>query len=160
MQRNRALHHSLWEHGCRPPPRTDATHERDGFGRVWRADELPRVAVELPLKVPDFADCSFRSVDTFLNATVKADAKKRVDEWPVSLRIVGPGLWLWHSWCLRGFQSTLMGCPAEEDFYAELLDRKTELCVALATECADMPVGDIMMRDDWANQRGVMIGPE
>ena len=34
--------------------------------------------------------------------------------------------------------NTLMDCVAEEDFYAELLDRFTELCLALVQECADI----------------------
>ena len=64
--------------------------------------------------------------------TVKANVKQRVgEELVLSLRricsftIVSTGLCLWQSWYLRGFQNTLMDCVAEEDFYAELLDRFT-----------------------------------
>ena len=53
-----------------------------------------------------------------------------------------------------------MDCAAEEEFYAELLDRFTDLTLALVEECADLPADAIMMGDDWGNQRGVMIGPE
>jgi uroporphyrinogen decarboxylase len=53
-----------------------------------------------------------------------------------------------------------MDCVTEEDFYGELLERMTELTLALVAECADIPADAIMMGDDWGCQRGVMIGPE
>jgi len=53
-----------------------------------------------------------------------------------------------------------MDCAIEEDFYAELLERVTGLCLALVAECADVPADAIMMGDDWGDQRGVLIGPE
>ena len=34
-------------------------------------------------------------------------------------------------WYVRGFEETLMDCVAEEDFYVELLDRMTDLTLAL-----------------------------
>jgi len=143
-----------------PNEELDATHHRDAFGTVWRTDELPPVVVEPGLKAPSFRDYAFPSIDTFLDPTAKADARKRVDESADSFTIVSPTLCLWQSWYVRGFENTLMDCVAEEDFYAELLDRFTELCLALVEECADIPADAIMMGDDWGNQRGVMIGPE
>lgn len=53
-----------------------------------------------------------------------------------------------------------MDCIAEEDFYAELLDRMTDLTVALVNACAEIPADALMLADDWGDQRGVMIGPE
>lgn len=143
-----------------PKEEIDATHHRDAFGTVWRTDELPQSVVEPGLKAPDFKGYAFPSVDVFLDPTAKADAKKRIEESSDLFTTVSPGLCLWQSWYLRGFENTLMDCAAEEDFYAELLERLTELCLALVAECADMPTDAIMMGDDWGNQRGVMIGPE
>jgi uroporphyrinogen decarboxylase len=138
----------------------DPTHERDVFGTVWRTDELPRVVVEPGLKSPDFEGYSFPPVHAFLDGAAKADAKQLAGGSPGSFTIVDTGLCLWQAWYIRGFENTLMDCAVEEDFYAELLDRMTELCLALVAECADIPADAIMMGDDWGNQRGVMIGPE
>jgi uroporphyrinogen decarboxylase len=143
-----------------PNERIDATHHRDAFGTVWRTDELPSAVVEPGLKAPSFQGYAFPSLETFISPTVTADVNKRVAESSSFFTIVSPGLCLWESWYLRGFQNTLMDCIAEEDFYAELLDRFTELCLALVAECAEIPADAIMMGDDWGNQRGVMIGPQ
>ena len=138
----------------------DDTHHRDAFGTVWRTDQLPRVVVEPGLKSPSFEGYTFPSADTFFDPTAKAETTKRVGESPDSLTLVSAGMCLWQSWYVRGFEDTLMDCAAEEDFYAELLERFTELTLALVDVCADIPADAIMMGDDWGNQRGVMIGPE
>ena len=148
--------------GVAKPPREelDATHYRDAFGSIWRTDEQVPSVVEPGLKTSTLHGYTFPSADKFLDPTAKADSKKRVSESSDSFSIIYPGLCLWESWYLRGFENTLMDCAAEEDFYAELLDRMTDLCLALVAECADIPADAIMMGDDWGNQRGVMIGPE
>lgn len=138
----------------------DDAHHRDAFGSVWRTDILPSSVVEPGLKAPSFAGYAFPSADIFLDPTAKAESKKRIGEWSDSFTIISPGLCLWESWYLRGFEETLMDCAAEEEFYAELLERFTELTLALVKACADLPADAIMMGDDWGNQRGVMIGPE
>jgi uroporphyrinogen decarboxylase len=143
-----------------PNERLDDTQHRDAFGTVWRTDELPSSVVEPGLKSPSFQDYAFPSPETFMDATVKAEVNKRVGESSRSFTIVSTSVCLWQSWYLRGFQNTLMDCVAEEDFYAELLDRFTELCLALVQECADVEADAIMMGDDWGNQQGVMIGPQ
>ncbi len=143
-----------------PHEKLDAVHHRDAFGTVWRTDKLPSWVVEPGLKAPTFEGYDFPSADAFLNPAAKADVKKRVGESSDSFTIISVGLCLWESWYLRGFETTLMDCIVEEDFYAEMLDRFTDLCLAMVEECADIPADAIMMGDDWGNQRGVMIGPE
>ncbi|MEI7880630.1 MAG: uroporphyrinogen decarboxylase family protein [bacterium] len=142
-----------------PRAKLDATHHRDAFGSIWRTDEQVPSVVEPGLKAPTFQGYAFPAAATFLDATAKADAKKRVSASSDSFRLIS-SMCLWDSWYLRGFENTLMDCAADEDFYAELLDRMTNLCLALVAECADVPADAIMMGDDWGNQRGVMIGPE
>jgi len=138
----------------------DDAHSRDPFGTVWRTDRLPRVVVEPGLKVPSLDGYAFPSAETFLDSTLKADAKGLAEKTTDSFTIVSTRLCLWQSWYVRGFEETLADCAVEEDFYAELLDRFTDLTIALVAACADIPADAIMMGDDWGNQRGVMIGPE
>jgi len=143
-----------------PHEKIDDAHHRDAFGTVWRTDELPSAVVEPGLKVPSFQGYTFPAAESFIDPDATANVKQRVSDLSRSFTIVSPSMCLWQSWYVRGFQNTLMDCAAEEDFYAELLDQFTELCLALVQECADIPADAIMMGDDWGNQRGVMIGPE
>ncbi len=140
--------------------RLDDVHYRDAFGTVWRTDKLPPAVVEPGLKAPTFEGYSFPPAGAFLDPAAKADISRAVGESPASFTIVMTGMCLWEAWYVRGFEHTLMDCIAEEDFYTELLDRFTDLTLALVAECADIPAHAIMMGDDWGNQRGVMIGPE
>ena len=146
---------------ARPPhEELDATHYRDAFGTVWRTDELPPVVVEPGLGVPSFRGYDFPTAECFLDTEATAAATKRVGECADSLTIVGTGVCLWQSWYVRGFETTLMDVALEETFYEELLDRLTDLTLALVAACASVPADAIMMGDDWGDQRGVMIGPE
>jgi len=140
--------------------RIDDTHHRDAFGTVWRTDELPAVVVDRGLKAPSFEGYDFPSIERFLDPELKTKVKKRVAESPDAFTIVSAPLCLWESWYVRGFEDTLMDCAMEEDFYAELLDRMTALCLGWIQTCADIPADGIMMGDDWGDQRGVLIGPE
>ncbi len=138
----------------------DDTLYRDAFGSVWRTELITPAVVEPGLKAPTFDGYAFPSVDTFLDPTTKADTAKRVAESSDSFTMVSPVLCLWEGWYVRGFENALMDSVAEEDFFEELLERLTELCLALVKECSDIPADAIMLADDWGDQRGVMIGAE
>lgn len=138
----------------------DDAHHRDAFGSVWRTDILPSSVVEPGLKAPTFAGYAFPQAESFLDPAVKAETRKRIAAAPDSFTIVSPGMCLWDSWYVRGFEETLMDCAAEEAFYADLLDQFTDLTLALVKACADLPADAIMMGDDWGHQRGIMLGPE
>ena len=138
----------------------DDAHRRDAFGTVWRTDQLPQAVVEPGLKTPSFEGYAFPSADSFADPEVKAATEKRVEESSDSFTIISPTFCLWQSWYVRGFETTLIDCITEEDFYAELLDRFTDLSLAMIEECADIPADAIMMGDDWGDQRGILIGPE
>ena len=138
----------------------DDTHFRDAFGTVWRSDRLPNYVVEPALKAPTFDGYTFPEVGSILDYDAKTEATETFAESSGSFTVVNAGLCLWQCWYLRGFENTMMDCVAEEEFYTELLDRMTELTLAIIRECADIPADGIMLGDDWGNQRGVMIGPD
>ncbi|MFH1844787.1 MAG: uroporphyrinogen decarboxylase family protein [bacterium] len=146
---------------CNPANETlDDSHYRDAFGTIWRTDELPPVVVEPGLKAPTFEGYEFPAAEKFLDPTVKDEVRKRVGESSDSFTIVSTGFCLWQSWYVRGFETTLMDCIENEEFYAEMLDRFTELTLAMVEACADIPADALMMGDDWGDQRGILIGPE
>ena len=118
------------------------------------------MVVEPGLKTPSFRGYAFPTGGAFLDSGAKAEVERRISESPDSFTIVTTGLCLWQSWYVRGFEETLMDCVLEEDFYTDLLDRMTELCLGWIEACADIPADGIMMGDDWGDQRGILIGPE
>jgi uroporphyrinogen decarboxylase len=138
----------------------DATHYRDLFGTAWRTDELPPVVVEPGLTSPSLRGYDFPTADRFLHREAVAAATRAAREHRDSFTIVTTGLCLWQSWYVRGFETTLTDVVLEEAFYAELLDRFTDLTLELVAACAEVPADAIMMGDDWGEQRGVLIGPE
>lgn len=141
--------------------RLDATHHRDAFGTVWRSDKLPNVVVEPGLKVPSFAEYSFPAAEAFLNDEEKQRTAAVVAQvGRESFTILNCPLCLWSTWYVRGFETTLMDCVAEEGFYEELLERMTVLTLDVIAAGADIPADAIMMGDDWGDQRGILIGPE
>ena len=169
----------------RPIEMLDDARHRDAFGTVWRTDRLPKYVVEPGLKAPTFEGYTFPSVEVFLGPTTEAEEKSLAGDPPRSgfsrgliepttksevknladasrdsFTIIASGMSLWQCWYLRGFENTLMDCVAEEEFYVELLDRMTDLVLALIAECAEIPVDAIFMGDDWGHQRGVFIGPD
>ena len=160
--RERIIPYIAWGGGVAKPAeqKIDATHHRDVFGTLWRTDYLTSTVVEPGLKAPSFDGYAFPSAASFLNAEMKTQTIKSVAASPDSFTIVHPGACLWKTWYLRGFEETLMDVVAEEDFYAELLDRMTDLTLDLIHACADIPADALMMGDDWGDQRGVLIGAE
>jgi uroporphyrinogen decarboxylase len=143
-----------------PSEKMDDQHTRDAFGSIWRNDGQTPAVVEPGLKEPSFRGYTFPAPGVFLNPTAKAEIAKRIAQPSEKFRILFQSVTLWDSWNLRGFENTLMDCAAEEDFYAELIERMTDLCLALLKEFADIPADAIMLGDDWGDQRGILIGPE
>ena len=133
---------------------------KDVFGTVWQTDKLPPAVIEPALKSPSFDGYTFPTCDMLLDRTAIADTRNCVADTPGSFTIINIGLCLWQSWYLRGFETTMMDCALEEDFYAEMLDRLTDLTIEVIEACKDIPADAIMIGDDWGNQRGVMIGPD
>ena len=143
--------------------RVDDVHVRDVFGSLWRDDRRPWHLVEPALKGPSLADLAFPSVDRFLSdaQAVKAAALQSCAEKADSFQIVSIGWGLFeHSWRIRGFENAMMDAATEPEFYAELLDRLTELFLAFVEVWADVPADAIMFGDDWGYQQGVILGPD
>jgi uroporphyrinogen decarboxylase len=46
------------------------------------------------------------------------------------------------------------------DFFAEALDRLTELYLQFVDYTCELPVDAVLFGDDWGDQRGVIIGPK
>ena len=139
----------------------DEGRTRDLFGSVWRTDRRPFHMEEPGLPSPSLDGYDFPAAEAFVEPDMQQNAAKRLAEQPDCFTTIGVGWGLWESyWGIRGFDNALMDCVAEPDFFAELLDRLTDLYLAQLELCADIPADAFMFGDDWGDQRGVMIGPE
>ncbi len=137
------------------------TLTRDLFGTLWREDKRPFHLQEPGLKEPSFDGYDFPSAEAFVNPDLKATAAEEMRRNRDSFSIIGMGWGLWETyWGIRGFENAMTDCVVEPDFFAELLDRLTELYLVQVEQCRDIPADAIMFGDDWGEQRGVMIGPE
>ena len=137
------------------------THSRDVFGTLWRMDRRPFHLEEPALGKPSLEGYDFPSPEAFADPALKANADEVLREHPDLFTTIGLGWGLWESyWGIRGFEEAMMDCVAEPDFFAEVLDRLTDLYLAQLELCAEIPADAIMFGDDWGYQHGVMIGPE
>ena len=139
----------------------DEKHSRDGYGGVWRVDQLPWHLETPPLPEPTLQGYDFPEPEVFLRPERKAQAFKTCEENQdlFQMGVLGWGLFE-RSWNLRGFENALMDAATEPEFYAEILDKLTELYLTFVEYTAELPVDAIMFGDDWGDQRGVMLGPE
>ena len=135
--------------------------ERDLFGTVWRTDRRP-FHMETPgLEQPSLEGYTLPPVGDFVDPQFQEKARERIREHPDLFSRIGMGWGLWESyWGIRGFENAMMDCIAEPDFFAEMLDRLTDLYLEQVAQCADVPADAIMFGDDWGGQRGVLMGPE
>jgi len=141
----------------------DDVYARDAFGTLWRMDLRPFHLERPGLAEPSFDNWKFPPVEDFIaaSANIAEQARKSIAEDPDGYRIIHMGWGLFEeSWGIRGFENVMTDIVAEEDFYAELLDKLTELFLALVEHCKDVPADAIMFGDDWGDQRGPIMGPE
>jgi len=139
----------------------DDIHGRDAFGGLWQMDCRPWHLERPPLELPSLERYAFPRPERFAVPDLVETARLRRLEHPDSFHFLYIGWGLFEqSWRIRGFENALMDAVVEPEFYAELLDRLTELYLAHVAQCAPVPADAIMFGDDWGNQRGVTLGPE
>ena len=135
---------------------------RDAFGTVWRTDRRPWHIEAPALAEPSFDGYDWPDPRRFARSAEDLDeARQTCDDPADRFRIgyVGWGLFE-RSWTIRGFENALMDVVAEEDFYAELLDRLGDLYATFVAETVKLPIDAVMFGDDWGDQRGVIVGPD
>lgn len=136
---------------------------QDGYGGIWRVDRRPWHLETPPLAKASLAGYRFPSAGQFVDPVREAvpEALQRIKESPDSFQIIAMGWGLFEqTWRLRGFENALMDAIAEPDFYAELLERLTELYLVMIRACRDVPADAFFFGDDWGEQNGVILGPD
>ena len=138
---------------------------RDLYGSIWRMDLRPFHLETPALAKPSFDGYRWPGPEVFhVSAEEMAKARAWCEKAKAESFVMGHLGWglFETSWGLRGFQNALMDAAAEPDFYAELLDRITDMFLQYVDfTCKSLPAIDaIMLGDDWGDQRGVLVGPE
>jgi len=138
-----------------------ATHQRDGYGGIWRVDRRPWHLEQPPLSKPSLQGYDFPKPERFLRPEWKERAFKTCAANRDKFLVGGLGWGLFErSWNLRGFENALMDAIAEPEFYEEILDRLTGLYLAFVKYTVDLPIDGVLFGDDWGDQRGVILGPD
>lgn len=138
---------------------------RDPYGSLWRMDQRPFHLERPGLTEPSSDGYRWPAPEEFfLTGDRLAVSKRCVDEAVDNYFTLAGVFWglFESSWGIRGFEDALVDPVANEEFYAELLDRLTDQFLAYVDyTCRELPrVDAIMFGDDWGDQRGVILGPE
>jgi uroporphyrinogen decarboxylase len=141
-----------------------AHYARDVFGSIWFMGQLPWHLETPVLPEPSFAGYTFPTIDDFVGDLEKSNAKKYAKEQyeqnPEYFRLINMGWGIFEqSWRIRGFEDTMCDIAAEQEFYAELVDKIADLYVQMVEYCADVEADAFLFGDDWGSQNGVIIGP-
>ena len=140
-------------------------YSKDVFGSIWRTDMLPWHLETPVLPEPSFKGYTFPTIDDFIQDHEKSNDKQYVKERneknPDLFRIINMGWGIFEqTWRIRGFEDTMCDIAAEENFYAELVDRVADLYVQMVEYCADVEADAFLFGDDWGSQQGILMGPE
>ncbi len=135
---------------------------KDEYGCVWDPHARPIHLVGSPLEEPILKGYDFDAVrKTILDAFDDASAESIINENRDAFLVGQYGSGLFEtSWKLRGFENALVDSVLHPDFYGEMLDRITDLHLALIDRLCELPIDCIQVQDDWSHQRGIILGPD
>ena len=138
------------------------SYVKDEHGSIWDFTARPFHLVDFPLKEPGIEGIDFDAVtQVMLDSLDKGSAeiiiRDNPDKFILGQLNFGP---FERSWMLRGFENVLADSILNPVFYEELLERITEMQLALVDKLCELPIDGMFFGDDWGDQRGVILGPE
>ena len=139
----------------------DDAYSIDGYGALWDMSKKPWHLAVPPFAEPSFDGVSFPSAEVFVNPILEAKPKA-IELYAADtehFRVIDMGWGIFeHSWRCRGFENALMDMLLDEDFYAELTNKITDIYIEIIKACADIPAEAFHFGDDWGDQRGLIMG--
>ena len=160
------IHSPMWVNTTREVPIDGkANYARDVFGSIWYTGKLPWHLEAPVLPEPSFQGYTFPTIDDFVGPlekiNLKKSAKEQSEQRPDLFNVINMGWGIFEqTWRIRGFEETMCDIAAEEEFYAELVDRVADLYVQIVEYCADVEADAFLFGDDWGSQQGILVGPE
>lgn len=133
----------------------------DVYGSLWRTDVNGFHQLEPALKDPTLDGYEFPASELFFRPNGLADAAEtlKAESDYFSIMVISWGLFE-RAWQIRGFENALMDAISEPKFYAQLLDKLTDLLLEMVDAVRDIPADAIMFGDNWGYQDGVVMGPD
>jgi uroporphyrinogen decarboxylase len=141
-----------------PQPGRDGLRT-DLFGSLWRTDARPWHLERPALGEPDLSGYRFPRADEFFPPDWDELALRAVARRGDHYLVAGAGAGFFeNAWVVRGFAESLADAAAEPSFHERLLDGLAELEAGILQRLLRLPVQGILFADDWADQRGILLG--
>ena len=130
----------------------------DSFGCVWQMGSIHHLEA-WPLQEPRMGDYRLPSLKPYFKEFLHPQWLIEIPATAKQFRIITHTFGLFErAWSLRGFENFLMDMAAEEVFAEELLETITNWILTSIDLMAAAPVDAIMLTDDHAAQRGMIMG--
>ena len=133
---------------------------RDNLGCTWQMGSTHHL-MDWPLKEPRLGDYRLPAITPYYEQYVKPLWPEQIAQTEGKFRVI------WHSfglferaWSLRGPEGFMMDLALEEKFAEELLEHITEWKLESIDHLVGAPVDGVFLTDDYAGQRGLLMGAE
>ena len=134
--------------------------QRDCLGCVWQMGSTHHL-VDWPLHEPDMGDYRLPELDGYFERHLRPVWPEQVRNTASQFRVISHTFGLFErAWSLRGFENFLVDLAVNHTFAEELLEHVTEWLLQSVDLMAAAPVDAIMLTDDHAGQRGLLMGDE
>jgi uroporphyrinogen decarboxylase len=131
----------------------------DCLGCVWNMGSTHHL-VDWPLHEPRMGNYRLPALVPYFEQ-VRSSWPAQIAATGGQFRIISHSFGLFErAWSLRGFENFLVDMVENESFAEELLDRLTDWFLQSVDLMAAVPVDAIMLTDDHAAQRGLLMGSE
>ena len=134
--------------------------QRDCLGCAWQMGSTHHL-VDWPLHEPVMGDYRLPDLHPYFEQHLCPGWPDDIAATEAQFRIVHHSFGLFErAWSLRGFENFLMDLLENGTFVDELLDHITEWFLQSVDRMATAPVDAIMLTDDHAAQRGLLMGSD
>ena len=133
--------------------------KRDCLGCAWLLGSTHHL-VDWPLREPAMGGYRLPPIKAYVDQYLRPNWPADIASTEGRFRTICHSFGLFErAWSLRGFDNFLVDLVENERFVDELLDRITEWFLESVDLMAGVPVDAIMLTDDHAAQRGLLMGP-
>jgi len=132
----------------------------DCFGCTWELGNVHHL-IDAPLKEDCLNGYKLPDINEFYKKHADAYIRKEIEKSAGKFRVVQHTFGLFErAWSLRGFENFLMDLSLNPKFCEELIEMIADWIIESVDNILRHPVDAVMLTDDYADQRGIIFGPE
>ncbi len=132
--------------------------QRDCIGCAWQMGSMHHL-VDWPLHEPVMSDYRLPDLRPYFEQHICPSWPDEIATTEAQFRVISHSFGLFErAWSLRGFENFLIDLAQNTGFVDELLDHITEWLLQSVDLMASAPVDAILLGDDHAAQRGLLMG--